>query len=227
MKSVLLILHIIVLTVNALGAQVSYPNGTIIYPANESDPHWKILRKEIKRITKDEPTSPAGMTMRAVGRIEGKAIQTLFPNWQFYYFSYSGYKKEGFDNIPVHIVGMVGHALAISSDSSEPVYPYPYGDFLIKNKAAIHNSEEAKLAWDAFCEIQQHQWKNYKIEKVASNEWKLGIYSYDQTISVVGGYETVVKVTHYKKVITDPITNQILSWEDIVKESDKRLRPAK
>lgn len=220
---------ILILATSPATAQMQFPKDSPLSDVNESDVHWNIVQAEVKRITKDDPESPVGNKLEMVGRIEGKAIRSLFPNWVFYALSYSNYKKPGFDDQPASLASGLGHTLAIAPDSRRLMRFSHYGSYvayghlLRETKAAIRNAEDAKLVWNAFCAIHRKAWEDHEVERVAENMWKLGIYSYDETISVVDGVSTIVKRTHFMQVATDPTSKQITSWKSIVETSDKRV----
>ena len=220
---------ILILTASAARAQMDVPNDTTVSPVSEADVHWKIVQREIEQIKEGAPDSPVGNQLEMVGRIEGRAIRELFPGWEFYAVSYSNYKKEGFDDRPVSLAAGLGLTLAVGPDSRLKIRMSHYGNheeygyLLIETKAAIRNADDANLVWHAFCEIHRKAWKGRKVEKVSETEWKLGIFSYDQTISVVDGVSTVVKRTHFMQVMIDPASKQIATWKSIV-ETSNRLR---
>jgi hypothetical protein len=221
---------ILILTTGAVRAQMDVPNDTTVTAVSETDVHWKIVQKEIEQITKGAPDSPIGNKLEMVGRIEGWAIRELFPGWEFYAVSYSNYKKEGFDDRPVSLAAGLGLTLAVGPDSRLNIRMSHYGNheeyghLLIETKAAIRNTDDANLVWHAFCEIHRKAWKGRTVEKVSETEWKLGIYSYDQTVSVVDGLSTIVKRTHFMQVTTDATSKQITSWKSVVETSNNRLR---
>jgi len=221
---------ILILTTGAARAQMDVPNDTTVTAVSETDVHWKIVQKEIEQITKGAPDSPIGNKLEMVGRIEGWAIRELFPGWEFYAVSYSNYKKEGFDDRPVSLAAGLGLTLAVGPDSRLNIRMSHYGNheeyghLLIETKAAIRNTDDANLVWHAFCEIHRKAWKGRTVEKVSETEWKLGIYSYDQTVSVVDGLSTIVKRTHFMQVTTDATSKQITSWKSVVETSNNRLR---
>jgi len=200
-----------------------------IVPVGESDARWDIVKTEIDRITRIDPASPSANRLDGFGRLDGNASRALFPSWRFYTFSYSNYRREGFESAAVHLAGGLGHTLAVSDDPSKTVRLHyhgnyeDYGDLLTKNKISIRDAKDARLVWDAFNEIHRKGWSGYELKSVSDIEWWLGIYSYDQTISVVDGKKTVVRRTHYMKVMTDPGTGQIRKWESIVETSNGRV----
>jgi len=223
------IIVIMLFAAGAARAQMDVPSDTTLTPINKSDAHWKVLQKEIEQITKSAPESSIGNKLERVGRIEGKAIRSLFPGWEFYALRYSNYKKEGFDGKPVSLAFGLGHTLAIGPDSREGMRLYhhgnneEYGHLLRETKVAISNASDAELVWHAFCEIHRKAWKGYKVEKVSAREWRLGVHGYDQTISVVDGVSTIVRRTHFMQVTTDASSKQITAWKSIVETSNQRL----
>lgn len=217
-----------ILAISAAIAQKPLPVDTTVTPVNELSAHWNIVQTEIERITRDTPESPVGNKLEMVGTIEGKAIRSLFPGWAFYALRYSNYIKEGYDGKHVSLAFGLGHTFAVSPYSREGMRLYHYGNYeeyghlLRETKVAISNARDAKLVWDAFCEIHRKAWKDFTVEKVSETEWKLGVYSYEQPISVVDGVGTIVKITHFMQVTTDPFSKQITIWKSIVETSKKR-----
>ena len=90
-----------------------------------------------------------------------------------------------------------------------------YGELLVDHRVTLRDAADAKLIWDAFCDIHHRHWKDHPLKKVSASEWHLGISQYDQTR------------THYMKVLVDPRTGQITSWESKVDSSDERKIPTK
>ncbi len=226
MKAISSLAALLIVFTPAATAQVSsLPKDTTLSPVEESDVHWNIVQKEIERITKTDPESAVANQMLQAGRIEGKAIGSLFPKWKFYYFSYMNYLKEGFEDHLAHLAYGLGHTIAVVPDSREGrrLNSKEFGDLLREEEVGISNAADAELVWHAFCEIHMHAWKDYGIERVSETEWKLGVTSYDQTTSVVDGVKTIVRFTHYRKVETSPTSNEVTLWENILETSDKRL----
>ena len=230
MKSKLKYAIIVLFVVGIFFVTVWGQDYTTLIPVNEKDVHWGSVQAEIERITKSDPNSLVGNKVEKFGKINTKDANSLFPGWKFYGFEYSLYPKNPSDRNKVSLPHSLRQTLAVLSDSN-PVKTFElyngnsddYGKFLKINKTSIRDVNDAKIVWGAFCEIYREGWKGYKIEKASDNEWKLGIYSYEQTIAVVNGVRTIVKRTNFNKVTTDPNTKQIAEWKNIVETSDKRL----
>jgi hypothetical protein len=139
------------------------------------------------------------------------------------------YAKNPSDRNKVSLPGWLSTTLAVSNSNPANTFELfncnrgDYGKFLKINKTVIRDANDAKLVWGAFCELYGGGGKDLKIEKVSDNEWKLGINSSEQTVSVVDGVRTIVKRTSFGNVTTDPNTKQVIKWKDIIETSDKRF----
>lgn len=220
---------ILLLAAGVAGAQIDVPSDAPMASIDTSDAHWKIIQTEIEHITSGAPGSPIGNRLERVGRIEGKAIRTLFPGWKFYALTYSNYVKEGFEDRYLNLAAHLGHTIAVVPNSRDKKNLLhfgnyeEYGNLLIETKAAISNTDDAELVWDAFCEIHRKAWKGNKVEKISETEWKIGIASFDQTIAIVDGISTIVKITKFMRVKTDPSSKRIVAWKSISETSNKRF----
>lgn len=198
-----------------------------LIPVNEKDTHWGSVQSEIKRITESDPNSLTINKIDTFGAINTKDTNSLFPGWKFYGFTFSMYPKNPSDKNKVHLASRLRSTLAVSDPNSAKSFQlYSYKDyekFLKMNKIVIRDTNDARLIWDAWCEIHRGGRKDLKIEKVSDNEWKLGIYEYNQTVSDVNGIKTIVKRTHYSKVTTDPNTKHITEWRMLVETSDANI----
>jgi hypothetical protein len=210
-----------------------FPKDTTLCPVQEGEVNWDIVQKEIERIEKIDSSSPIANKVRREGRIKGNAIQFLFPRWAFYAFEYFNYQRKGFEDKHANLAGGLGHTVAVASESKEIMRLCHYGNYedygnLLKEaKITINNIDDARLVWDAFCEIHRKKWKSQKTEKVSETEWKLGILSIDEPSSIIDGIRTYVKRTYFMKVTTDSISKQITGWKSIVETSDKRFEQMK
>jgi hypothetical protein len=101
------------------------------------------------------------------------------------------------------------------------------GKLLADYKVTLRDAAEARLIWDAACDIYGQGSKTAPMKKISDSEWRFGIESHDQTTSVVDGFKTVVTRTYYMKVLVDPKTGQITSSGITVDSSNKRKVPAK
>ena len=195
---------------------------TRLKPIDEKNVHWSIINSEIERITKPDPNSPIGIRVDKFGLINTKDANSLFPGWNFYGLECSEYMRKVTDK-KYSLALRLRYALAVSSGKAILIYnEIDYEKFLKLNKVSIRDVNEAKLVWKSWCEIKRQSGKDLKVEKAADNEWKLGINSYEQTISSDNEFRTVVKRTSFYKITTDPNTYQITKCKDEIETSDKR-----
>jgi hypothetical protein len=102
-----------------------------------------------------------------------------------------------------------------------------FGKLLADYKVTLRDAAEAKLVWDASCDIYGQGSKTAPMKRISESEWRLGIESHDQTTSEVDGFKTVVTRTYYTRVLVDPKTGQIISSATTVDSSNNRKVPAK
>jgi hypothetical protein len=50
----------------------------------------------------------------------------------------------------------------------------PFGEFLAANRVTIRSPEDAKLVWEAFCDLHQKHWKDQRAIKISDTVWHLG-----------------------------------------------------
>jgi len=199
-----------------------------LLPVGADDPNRKLVDAEIARIVDAGADNPVGNSLEAAGKLDELAVRTLFPQWDFYVFKYSNYLKKGYEEAAVHLAGGLGHTLAVDRETGAILQlnhfgnHEAYGDLLKRAGAVLRNSEDARKIWDAFCDIHRKSWKGYAAQRISENEWRLGLYSYDQTVSEVDGVRTIVKRTHYFQVLTETESGAVSSWKSVVETSDRR-----
>jgi hypothetical protein len=200
-------------------------------PVNEKDAHWDIVQSEIERITKHDPNSLTGNKIDYYGLLNVKDANSLFPGWSFYRFVYSMYVKNPSDKNRVSIALGLRYTLAVAGHVKIHLINSTYRvgnskdfrEFLRINDIHINDTNDAKLVWKSFCEIHSRGNRDLKLEKITENKWKLGISSYDQTISSDQEFRTIVTRTNFYEVTTDSNTKQITDWKSTVETSNKRL----
>ena len=102
-----------------------------------------------------------------------------------------------------------------------------FGKLLVDRKIVLRNEADAQTIWEAFCDTHHDSRKGQPHKLLDKGEWRLGLYSYDQTIASDAVSTTVVTVTHYMRVRTDEKTGQVASWESTVDSANERRVPKK
>lgn len=202
-----------------------------VTPVTESDPNWKRIQEERKSIENPKPDYGAGYRVESVGSFQGGAQRKLLPKWRFYLFDYRMFATKGFEG-KLHIAPYIQHTLAISPDGKTAVRIYcgsePRWMEIVKAAGLkITDSKSAKLVWDAWCETHRLKWKDHSIKRESETVWRLGITSYDQTVSQEKDVRLVVTCTHHVRVAIDPKTKLITEWKECYKRSDPREVRAK
>jgi hypothetical protein len=199
--------------------QIRFDTSTAV---PKTDPIYPVLAEHKALIEmRSEGCKSAQPTFSDWVWVNSPAAAQLFPKLQFASMSFSAACAHGLE-------------VTVAIDTAtkclvKELYCYgsyeAYGELLVDHRVPLRDAADAKLVWDAFCDIHHRHWKDLPLKKVSASEWHLGISQYDQTTSVVGEFKTVVTQTHYKKVLVDPRTGQITSWESKGDSSDERKIP--
>lgn len=197
--------------------QIRFETSTVV---PKTDPMYPVLAERKALIESCNATQP---TCSDWVWVHSPAAAQLFPELQFASLSWDGGNARGLEvtaAIDTASKRIVKELFSWGNYES-------YGELLVDHRVPLRDAAEAKLVWDAFCDIHHRHWKDDPLKKVSASEWHLGISRDDQTTSVVGELETVVTRTYYTKVLVDPKTGQITSWESKMDSSDEPKIPKK
>jgi hypothetical protein len=182
---------------------------------------------------REEEGKQVRSTFRDWIKIDSPAAAKLFPNLRFASLVWDMHRHPEYKG---EVSLALGLEMVVAVDTktnrlAKELWVYDnhdeFGKLLADYKATLRDAAEAKLVWDASCDIYGKGSKMAAMKKIADSEWHLGITSYDQTTSVVDGFKTVVTRTHYMRVLVDPKTGQITSSGTKVDSSNERKVPAK
>jgi hypothetical protein len=167
-------------------------------------------------------------------RVDSVAARQLFPGLRFASIEWD---EAADPRAKDHVLGRalsLQTTLAVDPKAGSVVATLPghgnyeaFGTLLIERKITLRDDADAKVVWEAFCDLHHKHWKDQPHERTADTEWRLGRSSYDQTTGSEVGFKTVVTRTHYMRVRTEPKTYRVLSWESVVDTSNKRRVPVK
>ncbi len=110
-------------------------------------------------------------------------LKKLFPERRFFTNAWMERPVPGKEK---EAIGLGGGEYTLICDRNgklvSEIYHYgnydPYGSLLAANKVSIRSPEDAKLVWDAFCDLHQKHWKDQPAIQVSDTVWHLG----DKTI---------------------------------------------
>lgn len=203
---------------------------------SDADPFWGVLdayRAAIQMGYDERKRKRARFTPWV--HLHTPSAERLFPNLRFAFISWSETAHPEAKERPSDMIHERERIVALDKTSGQITMefhtssPYDlYGKLLLDYGACLGDAAEAKTIWDAFCEIHHPHWKwmNYPSRRISDTEWHLGLNSYDSTTSVVSDVKTVQTNTHYMKVVVDPATRRIVSWESQMDTSNVRKIPA-
>lgn len=120
------------------------------------------------------------------------ALKQIFPGRRFFTVGWFEHPVPGKEK-QASGLGGVEFTIACNRDGNvvSEIYHYgnyePYGVLLAEAKRSIRSTEDAKLLWDAFCDLHQKHWKHQPAIRVSDTVWHLG----DVTIDGVHYYYEV------------------------------------
>ena len=140
----------------------------------------------------------------------GNALRRLFPEHRFFVYQWSDETRQRLPpgtKTPIERRGYVG-TLAIAHDGG--VFDFAgaerrelFGGFLAKNSVKLENAKDARLIWNAFCEICRWDPHTNELQKVSDREWHLGVIQRDGRKPRNGYYDVR---------LNDDLTVQSAKW---------------
>ncbi len=160
---------------------------------DEKNQDYKLVQEEINGVRQMYENSKL-VTAKIYDSysIESYSITKLFPDYRFYVISWD--QKEINPNLPssqrpVGLAFDLRFTVAYSSTGSKKKFIgytnrfKEYGKFLKEHRIRIQTKEDAKLVWDALCEIHCADRKESNNRRLTKNIWHLGIRKVRTTTS--------------------------------------------
>ncbi|HYE19054.1 MAG TPA: hypothetical protein VEA69_11455 [Tepidisphaeraceae bacterium] len=165
-------------------------------------------------------------------KVESPAAAKLFPGLRFASIEWNESLAPGTDGGAIGLAAGLQTTIAIDPKAGAVIAELSghgnyeaFGEMLAKWRAPLRDQVDATTIWAAFCAIHHKHWMDQPHERVSDAEWRLGRYSYDQTVASDGGFKTVVTKTHYKLVRVDPATGRVTGWKSRVDSANERKVP--
>jgi hypothetical protein len=164
--------------------------------------------------------------------VDSPAAAKLFPNLRFASLQWDMHHHPEYKGQPLSLA--LGLKMVVAVDTkrnrlARELWVHnnhdEFGKLLADFKVKLRNAAEAKLVWDASCDIYGQGSQTAPMKKVSDSEWHFGIESHDQTTSVVDGFKTVQTITYYMRVLVDPKTGQVSYSRTTVDYSQHRKVP--
>jgi len=229
MKHTISIIMVLLLSSAAFSQIRNNPKLTV----QKDDPHFAVLAEYkaqiVARYNKGKLIIP---TFRSWLKVRSKSASELFPQLSFYSISWSESLHPNAKKQDMSLALGLEKTVGVNRNSGKIEVELlccgnyeAFGQLLVRHKAVLQNVTDAKRVWIAFCDTHHRLWRDYPIRKISETEWRLGISSYDQTVSTTNKTKTMVTRTHYMQIMVDVKSKQILSWESKVDTSNKRTLP--
>ncbi len=178
------------------------PRDSRLLPVAEDDPCYEHVEASIAKLKEHSAQSKSvELVFRAPLEVKGDAAAKLFPHHRFFVFVWDQKVREP---LPPNVAKPAGlaiglhHSIAVDKQGRltrfgvAPAFA-AFGDFLAENAVKIRNARDARLVWDAFCEINRRERKG-KIEKASDHLWRLGVTAMTWGGEGVGRYYLEVRL---------------------------------
>jgi len=117
--------------------------------------------------------------------LPSQSLKTLFPDKRFFAMSWCERPAEGKEKEAIGLAFCLGTTLVC--DAEEKVIKEvfhtgnyeAFGELLSAEKVTIRNNRDAKIVWEAFCDLHQKHWKDQGIERKKDGVWHLGVTTTD------------------------------------------------
>lgn len=114
------------------------------------------------------------------------SLKALFPHQRFFAVSWSEKAAPGKEKEAVGLA--FGLEATLVCDAAGKIIKEvhhtgnyeAFGELLNASKVAIRTSDDAKLVWNAFCDIHQRHWQKQPAIKVGDKTWHLGDITIDR-----------------------------------------------
>lgn len=167
---------------------IHLPQDSPLAPVAHDDTCYDAVAAEVARV-KDNYARAGLLEPLMHGppqEMKGRALAQLFPNHRFFVFVWSERVKEPLPpDTPRPIGLLVGARAMLAIDKNGVVERFGNhwslelaAPFLAKNRVKIRNRRDARLVWNALCEIYRRE-RTGKIERVSDHLWRLGIEKTD------------------------------------------------
>lgn len=175
-------LPIFLLSLSTLAAQNRYED---LLPVSPNDPSMAALstwrENIVGRYKSDGAVVPE---FRSWFEIPFVAPKKLFQNLRFFTTDWSERFEPGKTTLAASGPGSGIEYTVVCDIDGKFVTDMFHGsgdhvsNLLIANKVGIRSAEDARLIWDAYCDIHQFHWKDRSLKKISDNTWRF----YDDTI---------------------------------------------
>lgn len=169
---------VIVFALSTAGAQIRWQQLTQI---TDSDPAAPTLKKWQQSIEADSRKhGDIVATFTPWYALPFASLRTLFPQHRFYAVSWSQHPPPGTEKNALGLALGIETTLVCDATGNlvkEVQHTGNYeafGELLHASHVTLRTADDAKLVWNAFCDIHQKHWQELPAIKVDDKTWHLG-----------------------------------------------------
>jgi hypothetical protein len=171
-----------ILSLGAASAQIRWEKLSVVADSDPAAPALKEWQQGVEaEYKKDGLIIP---TFSSWFELPFDSLKTLFPDHRFFATSWSEMHAPGKEK---EVMGLAaGLETTLVCDAKGKLVKEvhhtgnyeAFGELLNSEKVVIRTADDAKLVWEAFCDIHQRHWKDQPAIKIDDRKWHLG----DKTI---------------------------------------------
>lgn len=172
-------------------AQIS-PATPPLTEVARNDPAWTMLRQKEEEIRasyrEHNPHLKPGFVVS--GEFSAPSLTKLFPGYRFLTLVWNEERDETVkepDGVFDQGTPGLSTILAYDNERRKPTEFQPYGNyeeygsFLAKHKVKLATDADARVIWDAFCDLHGKQWQKQGIKRKHEKAWHLGTTTIEGT----------------------------------------------
>jgi hypothetical protein len=173
-----------VLTLSVASAQIRWGQLTKVSDSDSAAPALKEWQQSVE--SKYRQGGVAVPTFSSWFVLSFDSLKTLFPQHRFFAVSWSERPAPGKEKEAIGLAfgleaTLVCNAAGKTIKEVHHTGNYEaFGELLNDAKVAIRTSDDAKLVWNAFCDIHQKHWQEQPAIKIDNKTWHLGDVTIDR-----------------------------------------------
>jgi hypothetical protein len=154
------------------------PDDSQLYAINANDRADAVVKELLASIEHRYASDPVCYAAVDYSKeMKGRATRQLFPDYRFFVYQWAEKAKN-----PSEFVCGTVFLEAFCFDRNFQITKFrsvsnrrEFGELLAKEKVKIDGEPNARLVWDAFCEVYRWPFKTDKIEQISDRVWHLGV----------------------------------------------------
>jgi len=155
------------------------PTNSPLFTIADGNPDRKIVDAEIESVRHRYANGGnICAKVHTACQLKGDAARRLFPGYRFYLICWN---EDTVDKQKPGVGLAVGLYYALALGPAGDTWRFQgggnfeeFGKFLAARKVDLKTMSDAKLIWEAFCEIHRQGWTSHPSTQFSETEWRLG-----------------------------------------------------